>query len=78
MLPQVRKRESESYHRRYKRRDDFTYCAELDNVHSVDLDGNWLGRLDLRRKEELSEAGVEERDTGLKQIMSVLWISLQC
>jgi hypothetical protein len=76
MLPQVQKRGSESYHRRYRRRDDFTYCVKLDDVHSVDFDGNTFGWLDLRRKEELSEAGVEERDTGLKQILSVSSITL--
>lgn len=69
MLPQFHKRESESYHRRYKRRDDFTYCVRLDDLHSVVLDGNVLGWLDLRRKEELSEAGVEECDTGLKHLL---------
>lgn len=78
MLPQFQKRESELRHRRYKRRDEFTYCAKLDDVHSVDLDANVSGWLDLRRKEELSEAGVEERNAGLKQISSVLWITMGC
>lgn len=78
MLPQFQKRESESCHRRYKWRDDFTYCAKLDDVHSADLDANVAGWLDLRRKEELSEAGVEERDAGLKQISSVSWITMGC
>lgn len=78
MLPQFQKRESESYHRRYKRRYDFTYCAKLDDVHLVDLDADVSGWLDLRRKEEFSEAGVEERDAGLKQISSVSWITMEC
>lgn len=76
MFPQFQKMESESCHRRYKRREDFTYCVKLDDVRSADLDANVSGWLDLRRKEELSEAGVEERDAGLKRISSVSWITI--